>query len=375
MDKIFERKREREGEEVDEVTPFSVLQKEINEYNASVLVRLKKHSVTTPCPLGKGLTTDCLLWKGCTHKSGYGTILYKGKNIRVHQAALMIFMTTNKLPKTNLDGDVLEVAHICDIANCCEPSHVYHATKEQNSEDRVKNGRNRGDNHCNSKITEDQAREIKLSKGEGSQKVRASQFNVSLHILQSIDKGATWAHLPDKNGNTSDEKRRKKNEKTKYHKRALKEKPWTKDFCDIAHEKLKDQTRVMIDPLTNCMLWKGSLINGYPQLHIGGIAILGHVMACTIGNNYIRKKDLQASHECGQTRCVNPDHLKFKTPSENMEDKIRHGTHAHKLSYDHVIEIRKRHADGETQRHLAKVYNVGESQLSRIVRNQSRTKG
>ncbi|WP_420136113.1 HNH endonuclease [Sinorhizobium meliloti] len=37
--------------------------------------------------------------------------------------------------------------------------------------------------------------------------------------------------------------------------------------------------------------------------------------------------DHEAAHSCGNRECVNPNHLSWKTSSENQLDKIEHGTH------------------------------------------------
>lgn len=38
------------------------------------------------------------------------------------------------------------------------------------------------------------------------------------------------------------------------------------------------------------------------------------------------EKGMQASHKCGQKLCVNPRHLYWATPKQNMADAISHGT-------------------------------------------------
>ena len=55
---------------------------------------------------------------------------------------------------------------------------------------------------------------------------------------------------------------------------------------------------------------------------------------------------LHAAHSCGVRRCVNPRHLRWATHSENMKDRLIHGTHdrgerhkGHKLTQEQVNEI------------------------------------
>lgn len=45
------------------------------------------------------------------------------------------------------------------------------------------------------KLTNSKAKEIKFSKGQGTQRERAKKFDVSLAIIQSIDAERTWKWL------------------------------------------------------------------------------------------------------------------------------------------------------------------------------------
>ena len=77
--------------------------------------------------------------------------------------------------------------------------------------------------------------------------------------------------------------------------------------------------------------------------------------------------------------------LRWDTRSGNMQDVVRHGTHAwlgqtftrgekngHAvLTEDRVREIRKRVANGETQISLSREFGVSKSQVSQIVKRES----
>lgn len=84
-------------------------------------------------------------------------------------------------------------------------------------------------------------------------------------------------------------------------------------------------------------------------------------------------------HRCGVRTCVRPDHLYVGTGSENSEDARRHGTLAlgeghgnAKATDEHVAEIRRRCAAGETQVSIARDYAITQSQVSNIVRGVQR---
>ncbi len=356
------------------------MQKEIDKYNDDAEFRLWEYSIQTQCPPDLGLTEPCSIWIGPKYNSGYGHMYYKGTATGVHRIALMIARRVDLLPSIDMLGEPLEVAHICNVKLCCEPSHVYLATREENAQDRVKNGLTRGEKNHTKKISEEIAREIKLSKGQESQKKRAKRFGVSPHIVQHIDDGTAWAWLPDVNGNNSDENRVKENKKRKIRRDVLKKKPWTKEIFENAIIIFDDPEYVEIQDTwsfngTYCKIWIRTSMNGYPVMYVGDQQIMAHIMACTIGNNFKRIKDKEAAHECGHSLCVNPLHLKFKSSVENAADRIVNGTHARKISWEHVCEIRERFAKGEKPELLATTYNISYSYATKLIRNEHRING
>ncbi|WP_353621966.1 hypothetical protein [Labrenzia sp. THAF35] len=75
--------------------------------------------------------------------------------------------------------------------------------------------------------------------------------------------------------------------------------------------------------------------------------------------------DHHAAHSCGNGKhgCCNPKHLQWKTPSENEQDKIDHGTSnrgercaSSKLTAGDVIWIRSH--KGTPTREIAKKFGV-----------------
>jgi hypothetical protein len=87
----------------------------------------------------------------------------------------------------------------------------------------------------------------------------------------------------------------------------------------------------------------------------------------------------EAAHSCGKAHagCVNPRHLRWATPAENAEDKVRHGTliegdshYAAKLSSNDVQQIRAR-ARSEHQTDLATEFGVSLTCINKIVRGRS----
>lgn len=355
-------------------------QEEIDAYNMKTKDRIEKNSLCVPCPQNKGLTEWCRIWRGGKDKGGYGLISYNGKQDGVHRVSFMISKGVNSLPGFDETGEQLQVAHICDIRDCCEPTHLYHATRTQNARDRTENGQMQGEKSVMAKISEETAIAIKLSKGQGTVGERAKRFATTKNIVSGIDNGYTWTHLPDANGNISRTKKIEYDKKVKRRRKKLKDLAWTKEMAEEAQKKFDDPDYAEKHPTYSfngspCKIWIREINCGYPKMSVCGQYVSAHIMACFIGNGYFRPKNMHAAHLCGHSLCVNPKHLKFKTPVENNMDKIAHGTHAHKLSWDQVLDIRNRHTRGETGRSISKLYNITPTCVSDIINNKSRIYG
>ena len=74
----------------------------------------------------------------------------------------------------------------------------------------------------------------------------------------------------------------------------------------------------------DCWLWKPNTKSRYPIYHQDGKAFPAHRLICE--HYHGDMSGLVTRHLCGNSRCVNPAHLKPGTQSENERDKVLHGT-------------------------------------------------
>ena len=68
--------------------------------------------------------SECILWKGCTTKAGYGKLQENNKEIYVHRYSYELFV--EKIP----EGLVID--HICRNKACVNPSHLRVVTNREN---------------------------------------------------------------------------------------------------------------------------------------------------------------------------------------------------------------------------------------------------
>jgi len=79
----------------------------------------------------------------------------------------------------------------------------------------------------------------------------------------------------------------------------------------------------------DCLLWPFSCCqNGYAMAGSRGYSFYVHRFMCERRNGPPPSSKHHAAHECGNTRCVNPQHLTWKTNAENQRDRRRHGTYS-----------------------------------------------
>lgn len=87
-----------------------------------------------------------------------------------------------------------------------------------------------------------------------------------------------------------------------------------------------------------CWFWTGVLVDGYGIMSWDGKSQKAHRIAYMLHYGSIPESS-QICHHCDNRSCCNPFHLFAGTKNENLQDMIRKGRHAHKLSPEDVLVI------------------------------------
>lgn len=124
-----------------------------------------------------------------------------------------------------------------------------------------------------------------------------------------------------------------------------------------------------------CLPWPFAKRCGYGVLN--GQSVTRRI--CTDANGPPPTPRHHAAHSCGNGHkgCCAKRHLSWKTPKENQEDRLIHGTHDRgersanaKLTENDVREIRAL-ISFLTQKEIAERYGVAPSRISRIKRRKN----
>jgi len=111
-------------------------------------------------------TNCCWLWSGRKTSSGYGRLMWDGREIGAHQISWIIH--NGPIPHG------LWILHKCDNPSCTNPDHLFAGTHSDNMKDAIVKGRfkfNRkrkfGEDNASHKLSKEQVNEIKILVGNG----------------------------------------------------------------------------------------------------------------------------------------------------------------------------------------------------------------
>ena len=147
------------------------------------------------------------------------------------------------------------------------------------------------------------------------------------------------------------------------------------------HPSLRDAVDVtrfwgLVQKGNECWEWQGHQNkDGYGVFSWHGRRTPAHVLALSFSTGELKAEGLDTRHSCDNPPCVNPDHLKFGTRKENVQDMISRGRQSkpgQRLTDEDVKEIRERRASGARQKDLAEQYKITEAWVSGLVRGIKR---
>jgi len=125
---------------------------------------------------------DCWEWSAARDARGYGYAGFMGRSHLAHRMAWIF--TRGAIPSGML------VCHSCDNPPCCNPSHLFLGSHQDNSDDAVSKGRMaHGENHGRAVLSDDVVSAIKVLREEGATlRSLADTYGVSdvqIHMIVS----------------------------------------------------------------------------------------------------------------------------------------------------------------------------------------------
>jgi hypothetical protein len=137
---------------------------------------------------------------------------------------------------------------------------------------------------------------------------------------------------------------------------------------------LADRFWEKVDKSGECWVWLGATQHRYGAINLGGSTnkvLRAHRLSWEWAYGPV-PPGMQVCHRCDNPPCVRPEHLFLGTMADNMADAStkRRFAPRRRLTEQQVLDIRRRHATGETQKALAREYGVWHGQISRIIRGE-----
>lgn len=122
--------------------------------------------------------------------------------------------------------------------------------------------------------------------------------------------------------------------------------------------------------------------HGYPRINVMSegkrITVQIHKLICEAFHGPRPTSKHEVAHNDGNPLNARADNLRWATHKENGEDSSKHGVMPRgelqwkaKLTASEVIEIRERHASGESQRSLCKEFGIKASGMSMIINRKN----
>ncbi len=145
---------------------------------------------------------ECWPWIASLDSHGYGHIWWNGALVLAHRVAFELEVKPLAEPC---------VLHECDSPACCNPAHLFPGSKQDNSDDCIRKGRDRkatgdasgsrlyperyprGARVNTARLTPEDVAEIRASTEPGP--ILAGRFGVNRSTITRVRTRASWAHL------------------------------------------------------------------------------------------------------------------------------------------------------------------------------------
>ena len=134
---------------------------------------------------------DCLLTTSQVLRKGYGIARLGRRTVPIHRMALEV-----KIGRDLVPGE--QSNHTCHRPGCINPDHLYVGSHQENMRDRQRLGRQaRGEANGQSKLTDDNVREIRLRHATGAISMLKLSFEYGVHntIIRDVIMRKNWKHI------------------------------------------------------------------------------------------------------------------------------------------------------------------------------------
>lgn len=136
--------------------------------------------------------TGCWLWTAHVNSMGYGMI-----GLPQQRAKVLAHRYSFELVNGPIAAGML-ICHRCDTPRCVNPAHLFLGTHQDNMDDcarkgRKSGGRQPGEQHPRSRLTDEAVRIIKSS--SDTHAALARRFDVTASAVQAVRQGKTWKHV------------------------------------------------------------------------------------------------------------------------------------------------------------------------------------
>lgn len=136
-------------------------------------------------------------------------------------------------------------------------------------------------------------------------------------------------------------------------------------------------SRKEISKDTDCWDWTGNInLSGYGYLWINRKEFTAHRLSAMVFLGFDIESELCVLHKCDNPKCINPEHLRIGTRSDNIHDMYSKGRQAilrgedasgAQMTNDEVLEIRKERREGKTTVSIGEKHGRSPAYISQIV--------